>query len=47
VPLEDTRLGKKESAKLFELTDLQWEFFLTCWRYNVDVWRGSNVRWEV
>jgi radical SAM superfamily enzyme YgiQ (UPF0313 family) len=34
VPLEDTRLEKKDSAKLVELTDLQWEFFFTCWRYN-------------
>lgn len=34
VPLEDTRLEKKESAKLVDLTDLQWEFFFTCWRYN-------------
>lgn len=46
VPLEDTRLEREKSAKLFELTDLQWEFFFTCWRYNVDFWRGSNVRWK-
>ena len=38
VPLEDTRLEKKgaQSAKIVELTDLQWEFFFTCWRYNLD-----------
>lgn len=38
VPLEDTRLEKKgaRSAKIVELTDLQWEFFFTCWRYNLD-----------
>jgi radical SAM superfamily enzyme YgiQ (UPF0313 family) len=47
VPLEDTRLGKKESAKLAELTDLQWEFFFTCWRYNLDFWRGNSVRWRI
>ncbi len=47
VPLEDTRLGKKESAKLFELTDLQWEFFFTCWRYNLDFWRKqASVQWK-
>jgi radical SAM superfamily enzyme YgiQ (UPF0313 family) len=36
VPLEETRLEKQSSAKLVELTDLQWEFFFTCWRYNLD-----------
>jgi hypothetical protein len=28
------------------LTDRQWEFFFTCWRYNVDFWRGSRARWK-
>ena len=46
VPLEDTRLEKKAGARLAELTDLQWEFFFTCWRYNVDFWRGSKVQWK-
>jgi radical SAM superfamily enzyme YgiQ (UPF0313 family) len=46
VPLEDTRLENRASAKLAELTDLQWEFFFTCWRYNVDFWRGSRVQWK-
>src|SRR5262249_38143390 len=36
VPLEDTRLEKDSGAKFVELTDLQWEFFFTCWRYNLD-----------
>jgi radical SAM superfamily enzyme YgiQ (UPF0313 family) len=42
VPLEDTRLEKRgsQAAKLVELTDLQWEFFFTCWRYNLDFFRG-------
>lgn len=45
-PLEDTRLENKESAKLFQLTDLQWEFFFTCWRYNLDFWRNTpKVQW--
>jgi len=42
VPLEDTRLEKKESAKLYKLTDLQWEFFFTCWRYNMDFFHRSK-----
>ncbi len=47
VPLEDTRLGEKASAKLVELTDLQWEFFFTCWRYNIDFYRKSpSLQWR-
>lgn len=47
VPLEDTRLEKKPGAKLVELTDLQWEFFFTCWRYNLDFFRRSAwVQWR-
>jgi radical SAM superfamily enzyme YgiQ (UPF0313 family) len=42
VPLEDTRLEKHEGAKIARLTDLQWEFFFTCWRYNVDFLRSSG-----
>ena len=42
VPLEDTRLQKRESAKLFQLTELQWEFFFTCWRYNLDFFRRAK-----
>ncbi|MEW6734727.1 MAG: radical SAM protein [Acidobacteriota bacterium] len=36
VPFEDTRLESRQSAKVAELSDLQWEFFFTCWRYNLD-----------
>ncbi|HEV8384272.1 MAG TPA: radical SAM protein [Candidatus Acidoferrales bacterium] len=49
VPLEDTRLEKKgaKGAKLVELTDLQWEFFFTCWRYNIDFYRNTpSVQWK-
>jgi radical SAM superfamily enzyme YgiQ (UPF0313 family) len=47
VPLEDTRLERHESAKLFRLTDLQWEFFFTCWRYNLDFFRGTRaIKWR-
>jgi len=42
VPLENTRMQKKSSAKLIEMTDLQWEFFFTCWKYNLDLWRGES-----
>ena len=42
VPLEDTRLQKRESAKLYQLTDLQWEFFFTCWRYNLDFFHRAK-----
>jgi radical SAM superfamily enzyme YgiQ (UPF0313 family) len=41
VPLEDTRLEKKEGAKIVQLTDRQWEFFFTCWRMNLDFFRHS------
>ncbi|MGH9881011.1 MAG: B12-binding domain-containing radical SAM protein, partial [Pyrinomonadaceae bacterium] len=41
VPLENTRMEKKESAKLIEMTDLQWEFFFTCWRFNLQFWKGG------
>ncbi|HRR56720.1 MAG TPA: radical SAM protein [Acidobacteriota bacterium] len=46
-PLVDTRLGDAEGAKLYRLTDLQWEFFFTCWRYNMDFFRNSlSERWK-
>ncbi len=48
VPLEDTRAEKRggKSAKLVELTDLQWEFFFTCWRYNLDFFRDApRTQW--
>ena len=44
-------MQNKESGKLIEMTDLQWEFFFTCWRYNVDFIGGSIARsrwqWQV
>jgi radical SAM superfamily enzyme YgiQ (UPF0313 family) len=42
VPLEDTRMQKKASAKMIEMTELQWEFFFTCWKYNVEFWKGNR-----
>ena len=42
VPLENTRMEKRSGAKLIEMTDLQWEFFFTCWKYNMEFWRGGS-----
>jgi radical SAM superfamily enzyme YgiQ (UPF0313 family) len=42
VPLEHTRMQKRDSAKLIEMTDLQWEFFYTCWKYNLHFWHGGT-----
>jgi len=42
VPLENTRMQRSDSAKLIEMTDLQWEFFFTCWKYNMEFWRGAS-----
>ncbi len=41
VPLDETRMGQNDSAKLANLTELQWEFFFTCWRYNIDFYRND------
>ncbi len=47
VPFEETRMGAKEGASIFRLTDLQWEFFFTCWRYNIDFFRREpRVQWK-
>jgi radical SAM superfamily enzyme YgiQ (UPF0313 family) len=46
-PLEQTRLGAQKGARVAELTDLQWEFFFTCWRYNIDFFRNTkSVQWK-
>jgi len=42
VPLENTRMQRTNGAKLIEMTDLQWEFFFTCWKYNLEFWRGGS-----
>lgn len=41
VSLDDTRMEKNDSAQLYKLTELQWEFFFTCWRYNIDFYRND------
>jgi radical SAM superfamily enzyme YgiQ (UPF0313 family) len=40
VSLDDTRMEEQESARLYKLTELQWEFFYTCWRYNLDFYHS-------
>ena len=35
-------MQKKDGAKLIEMTDLQWEFFYTCWKYNLHFWHGGS-----
>jgi radical SAM superfamily enzyme YgiQ (UPF0313 family) len=49
VPLENTRMEKKSSAKLIEMTDLQWEFFFTCWKYNREFYAAdrSQYKWSL
>jgi len=46
VPLENTRMEKKTSAKLIEMTDLQWEFFFTCWKYNREFYGGATEHYK-
>lgn len=41
VSLDETRMGGQDSAQLYKLTELQWEFFYTCWRYNLDFYRND------
>jgi len=42
VSLDETRMGGQDSAQLYKLTELQWEFFYTCWRFNLDFYRGHD-----
>ena len=37
-------MQRKESAKLIEMTDLQWEFFFTCWKYNIEFYGKGRSR---
>jgi len=43
VPLEHTRMEQTRGARLIEMSDLQWEFFFTCWKYNMEFWRGGSA----
>lgn len=42
VSLENTRMAQRDSAKLIEMTDLQWEFFFTCWKYNREFYAANR-----
>ncbi len=47
VPLDETKLDTEQGARIAKLTDAQWEFFFTCWRYNMDFFRKSTwVQWR-
>ncbi len=46
VPLEDTRLARRPGAKLIQMTDRQWEFFFTCWKYNLEFFRSGWGRYR-
>jgi hypothetical protein len=37
-------MEKTKGAKLIEMTDLQWEFFFTCWKYNLEFWRAGRSK---
>ena len=43
IPLEDCLLNRSRVVPLDHLTDAQWEFLSTCWRYNVDFWYPKDV----
>ncbi len=42
IPLEDCLLSKSRVVPLDHLTDAQWDFLSTCWRYNVDFWYPTS-----
>ncbi|HEX6650703.1 MAG TPA: radical SAM protein [Pyrinomonadaceae bacterium] len=44
VPLENTRMEQTHGAKLIEMTDLQWEFFFTSWKLNIEFWRSGSSK---
>jgi radical SAM superfamily enzyme YgiQ (UPF0313 family) len=50
LPMHDTKAAAQPGAKLFNFTDLQWEFFFTCWRYNLDFFRDTSLgqwKWNI
>jgi len=46
IPLEDCLLNKSRVVPLNHLTDAQWEFLSTCWRYNVDFWFPKDLSYR-
>ncbi len=41
---EECLLSSARQADLRHLTELHWEFFATCWRHNINVWRPDVDR---
>ena len=39
VPLGESTLKKAKGANSKSLSELHWEFFAECWKYNLNVWR--------
>lgn len=39
VPLEESILKANKPADFDTISQLQWEFFTACWKYNLNVWR--------
>jgi radical SAM superfamily enzyme YgiQ (UPF0313 family) len=46
VPLEDCLLHDARRVSLDHLTDLQWDFIASCFRYNFDFWL-PHAKWRV
>ncbi|UCC92227.1 MAG: B12-binding domain-containing radical SAM protein [Thermoplasmata archaeon] len=46
-PLEDCLLNRSRLVPLDRLTEAQWEFLSTCWRYNVDFWFPRSPSYRV
>src|SRR5437016_14663212 len=35
-------MQRQYGAKRIEMTELQWEFCYTCWKYNLHFWHGGS-----
>jgi radical SAM superfamily enzyme YgiQ (UPF0313 family) len=44
IPLEDCMLHEAKRVDLKSLSDVQWDFIATCWRYNTSYWLQHPVR---
>lgn len=43
VPLKNCALSRAQNVDLKELTPAQWDFFATCWRHNINIWRPKHI----
>lgn len=41
---EDCILNRERHADLHGLTELHWDVFSTCWRHNINTWRGKGFQ---